>query len=146
MADQWAKISTSMQHKFKLFSSTSITMYLLSCLPHRWRGEDYFLPPMPRLPIELTLVQLHLFEGPELRTLYRLGYSGRSNLSSNFKFSYRPFMFSLPKNPFENCLRLRAWKFFCLTGEEGSVSAHPKTGYEATVWGLKPFFLRVQTI
>ena len=35
---------------------------------------------MPRPGFELTSVQLHLFEGPEFRTLYRLSYRGRLTL------------------------------------------------------------------
>ena len=47
----------------ELFSSTSQTAHLLPCLPHRWRGYNFFLPPMPQPGIKLTSVQLHFFWG-----------------------------------------------------------------------------------
>ena len=42
------------------FSSTS---HLHPCSPPRWRGKDFFLPPMHRPGAEPMSVQLHLFWG-----------------------------------------------------------------------------------
>ena len=86
-----------------LFSSTSPIHALVSAYmryashSHILCGLDFSLTPLPRPGIELTAVQLHLFEGLYIGTLNRLNCLSCSNswlleievLSANFRTRVR---------------------------------------------------------